>query len=88
MNIHDNAKTFAQLHRQSQPLRLPNAWDAGSALLIESLVPGRWGIAMGINCLWNNISLASRRWRESSRFHSVSILKAAIPMEATAWKVW
>ncbi|MGQ6011820.1 isocitrate lyase/PEP mutase family protein [Serratia sp. IR-2025] len=37
MNIHDNAETFAQLHRQSQPLRLPNAWDAGSAMLIESL---------------------------------------------------
>ena len=28
---------FADLHRQAQPLRLPNAWDAGSARLIERL---------------------------------------------------
>lgn len=28
---------FHQLHLQSEPLRLPNAWDAGSARQIESL---------------------------------------------------
>ncbi|WDZ77592.1 isocitrate lyase/phosphoenolpyruvate mutase family protein [Ensifer adhaerens] len=36
MNCNDNAAIFHALHRQSEPLRLPNAWDAGSALLIES----------------------------------------------------
>ena len=29
--------SFRQLHRGAQPLRLPNAWDAGSARLFESL---------------------------------------------------
>lgn len=29
------AELFHHLHRQAQPLILPNAWDAGSALLIE-----------------------------------------------------
>ena len=37
MDQHSNAALFASLHRQEQPLRLPNAWDAGSARLIESL---------------------------------------------------
>ena len=32
-----NVNTFRQLHDNSVPLRLPNAWDAGSARLIESL---------------------------------------------------
>src|ERR1700744_18020 len=31
-----NASTFRQLHDNSTPLRLPNAWDAGSARLIEA----------------------------------------------------
>ncbi|BBU31287.1 hypothetical protein BTHE68_50210 [Burkholderia sp. THE68] len=31
-----NASTFRQLHDQSTPLLLPNAWDAGSARLIEA----------------------------------------------------
>ena len=31
------AHTFRQLHAASEPLRLPNAWDAGSARLFESL---------------------------------------------------
>lgn len=31
------AKTFRQLHNKSQPLILPNAWDAGSARLFEDL---------------------------------------------------
>lgn len=34
MNQQDLATTFRQLHRQ-QPLVLPNAWDAGSARVIE-----------------------------------------------------
>lgn len=37
MDLNNNATVFAHLHRQPHPLRLPNAWDAGSALLIESL---------------------------------------------------
>jgi 2-methylisocitrate lyase-like PEP mutase family enzyme len=37
MDTHNNDAVFANLHRQPHPLRLPNAWDAGSALLIESL---------------------------------------------------
>lgn len=32
-----NAAIFRQLHCGPQPLRLPNAWDAGSARLFESL---------------------------------------------------
>lgn len=32
-----SAKTFRGLHHQSTVLRLPNAWDAGSARLFESL---------------------------------------------------
>jgi 2-methylisocitrate lyase-like PEP mutase family enzyme len=32
-----NASIFRQLHDNSTPLRLPNAWDAGSARLIESV---------------------------------------------------
>lgn len=32
-----SAKTFRDLHHQSTVLRLPNAWDAGSARLFESL---------------------------------------------------
>jgi 2-methylisocitrate lyase-like PEP mutase family enzyme len=31
-----NASTFRQLHDHSTPLLLPNAWDAGSARLIEA----------------------------------------------------
>jgi 2-methylisocitrate lyase-like PEP mutase family enzyme len=31
-----NASTFRRLHGQSSPLILPNAWDAGSARLIEA----------------------------------------------------
>jgi 2-methylisocitrate lyase-like PEP mutase family enzyme len=31
-----NANTFRQLHANSTPLVLPNAWDAGSARLIEA----------------------------------------------------
>ena len=31
------AATFRLLHRNTTPLRLPNAWDAGSARLFESL---------------------------------------------------
>jgi 2-methylisocitrate lyase-like PEP mutase family enzyme len=30
-----HAETFAALHRQADPLVLPNAWDAGSARLVE-----------------------------------------------------
>lgn len=37
MDLNNNATVFARLHCQPHPLRLPNAWDAGSALLIESL---------------------------------------------------
>jgi len=33
----DRLATFRQLHSQTQPLLLPNAWDAGSARLFESL---------------------------------------------------
>jgi 2-methylisocitrate lyase-like PEP mutase family enzyme len=33
----DLAATFRALHRNSTPLRLANAWDAGSARLIESV---------------------------------------------------
>lgn len=29
--------TFRALHTNTTPLRLPNAWDAGSARLFESL---------------------------------------------------
>ena len=32
-----SATTFRRLHSNSTPLRLPNAWDAGSARLFESL---------------------------------------------------
>ncbi|WP_322053221.1 isocitrate lyase/PEP mutase family protein [Paraburkholderia bannensis] len=32
-----SASTFRQLHDNTSPLLLPNAWDAGSARLIESL---------------------------------------------------
>lgn len=32
-----NAATFRGLHQNTTPLRLPNAWDAGSARLFESL---------------------------------------------------
>ncbi|WP_322046321.1 isocitrate lyase/phosphoenolpyruvate mutase family protein [Paraburkholderia sp. J67] len=32
-----NVSTFRELHENSFPLLLPNAWDAGSARLIESL---------------------------------------------------
>jgi 2-methylisocitrate lyase-like PEP mutase family enzyme len=32
-----NAKLFRELHHQSEPLILANAWDAGTARLIESL---------------------------------------------------
>ena len=31
------AETFHELHRTAKPLRLPNAWDVGSARLMESL---------------------------------------------------
>ena len=33
----NNAAVFRQLHHAAHPLVLPNAWDAGSARLIESL---------------------------------------------------
>jgi 2-methylisocitrate lyase-like PEP mutase family enzyme len=33
----NNVTTFRKLHQQTTPLRLPNAWDAGSARLFESL---------------------------------------------------
>ena len=33
----DSVATFRELHRNTTPLRLPNAWDAGSARLFESL---------------------------------------------------
>lgn len=33
----DGVATFRELHRNTTPLRLPNAWDAGSARLFESL---------------------------------------------------
>jgi len=33
----DRTTAFRQLHTRPQPLRLPNAWDAGSARLFESL---------------------------------------------------
>src|SRR5580704_7000673 len=32
-----SAATFRDLHSNTTPLRLPNAWDAGSARLFESL---------------------------------------------------
>lgn len=32
-----HVKTFRNLHSNTTPLRLPNAWDAGSAALFESL---------------------------------------------------
>lgn len=37
MDYSNKAALFKQLHQQPEPLRLPNAWDAGSALLIERL---------------------------------------------------
>ena len=37
MNTDKNAVIFGKLHRKPEPLRLPNAWDASSARLIESL---------------------------------------------------
>jgi len=37
MNMPASASTFRDLHHQSTVLRLPNAWDAGSARLLESL---------------------------------------------------
>ena len=33
----DIVATFRELHSNTTPLRLPNAWDAGSARLFESL---------------------------------------------------
>jgi 2-methylisocitrate lyase-like PEP mutase family enzyme len=36
-NAMSNASTFRQLHDNSTPLLLPNAWDAGSARLIEAV---------------------------------------------------
>jgi 2-methylisocitrate lyase-like PEP mutase family enzyme len=35
-HAHDRAEEFRRLHRPGRPLVLPNAWDAGSARLIES----------------------------------------------------
>jgi 2-methylisocitrate lyase-like PEP mutase family enzyme len=35
--VSDTVATFRKLHRNVTPLRLPNAWDAGSARLFESL---------------------------------------------------
>lgn len=37
LSSYNKAEVFNALHRQPEPLRLPNAWDAGSALLIERL---------------------------------------------------
>jgi 2-methylisocitrate lyase-like PEP mutase family enzyme len=37
MDMPASAKTFRDLHHQPTVLRLPNAWDAGSARLFESL---------------------------------------------------
>jgi len=37
MNMPASAQTFRDLHHQSTVLRLPNAWDAGSARLLENL---------------------------------------------------
>jgi 2-methylisocitrate lyase-like PEP mutase family enzyme len=37
MTATDRAKAFRSLHSAVKPLLLPNAWDAGSARLIESL---------------------------------------------------
>jgi 2-methylisocitrate lyase-like PEP mutase family enzyme len=37
LDMSANAAIFRQLHGGPQPLRLPNAWDAGSARLFESL---------------------------------------------------
>jgi len=37
MQTSHSARAFRALHNQTQPLLLPNAWDAGSARLIESL---------------------------------------------------
>ncbi len=37
LDLSTNAAIFRQLHAGPQPLRLPNAWDAGSARLFESL---------------------------------------------------
>src|ERR1700743_1812350 len=36
-HMNDGAATFRRLHTTTPPLRLPNAWDAGSARLFESL---------------------------------------------------
>jgi 2-methylisocitrate lyase-like PEP mutase family enzyme len=33
----DKARTFLQLHHSDTPLLMPNAWDAGSARILESL---------------------------------------------------
>ncbi|QGZ65181.1 isocitrate lyase/PEP mutase family protein [Paraburkholderia acidisoli] len=35
-NVNASASAFRQLHHNATPLRLPNAWDAGSARLIEA----------------------------------------------------
>ncbi|GAB3425821.1 isocitrate lyase/phosphoenolpyruvate mutase family protein [Massilia solisilvae] len=37
MDIAERALAFHDLHSQPAPLRLPNAWDAGSARLVEHL---------------------------------------------------
>lgn len=37
MEYANKAELFKQLHQQPEPLQLPNAWDAGSAVLIERL---------------------------------------------------
>jgi 2-methylisocitrate lyase-like PEP mutase family enzyme len=37
MNMPASAKAFRDLHHQSTVLRVPNAWDAGSARLLENL---------------------------------------------------
>lgn len=37
MDIAQHALAFDHLHGQPEPLRLPNAWDAGSARLVEHL---------------------------------------------------
>ena len=37
MDTHSQVAAFRQLHINTTPLRLPNAWDAGSARLFESL---------------------------------------------------
>ena len=60
-----SAQTFRDLHHQPSVLRLPNAWDAGSARLFESV--GAKAIARttglrAVNARTDGEALAAHVW--------------------------